>query len=979
MEVRRSSFIVICFFFLSITKLHNCWSFQDAVQVPDFLSIDVIIDPARDNYCTLLDKAITGTIPIDCITFESDVYIQENEFLYLIGLRRGMHADVSDFKKALFYLIKKNMFHQIQLRIHPSEQGYAVHFVLQGFWTFHKLVCKGLIIGKDIFRHHYLMEPGDQFEEEKHRHSLIKINNAFRKDGYFDANVKDALKYDLRTKTVTATIVLERGERFVIDDVLMQIDSHDSLRDNELRRLAIKLDKLLACKLKKGCYAKKTIERETKSVKHYLSRKGFLPAIIQLEEKINYTTKWVKLIFSIDIQQQKEFFFFGNHFFSRDQLLECLLPFGQSAWLLPLSMLAEELIQAYHKKGFWHVTIDYREEPHRIFFLVKEGKRIAIRDVIIRNATILDNVLLVKRYFSPLLKHRYFDENLVKQSLDDLLSFYLKEGFWDAKIIHQSFELLDEDKACRFIITVDEGQQSYLSNVTVEGFKALEKQLPFAHTKKAKRGIPFDFYILEKQKQWLSQYFRDSGYDFVSINPVLQRDKNNVAVTWKIKKNDVKIDCGKVVVIGSNTFPIEHILRELPCNEGAWKPDITQQLLTKLKDLDLFEVVHVYPDTQLYGCEQPLILKLQKDDRFEIRMRAGLGLQQITKPINIYGLTYRVGGAFIWRNPSNSGDQLRFDVDADRLHRDVVLQYRRPWLGNYPIKTVVQGYSILHCQPRFLTCQRSLYDVAQQGGLIGLTRRYWYSDSGCNIGFEWMRLRIVKEFSSIANNIARAFDFDPMLLNKQIPYFFIEPTVLVDLTDNKLSPTRGIFTLVSCKSMIPLCNKSMAENGFFVRLLAEQSFFIPLRPFVLAVRLRVGHIFRQSFRKIMLTERFYLGGANSLRSYEADFTPPVGSFLDCSHVRQFVPQGGKSMINLNIEWRFPLYAGVWGVVFQDVGALRGDSLSSVKDYGLLTATGFGLRYNTPIGPLRFDIGWKGKNAIPFNRSYAWFLTFGHLF
>jgi outer membrane protein assembly factor BamA len=164
-----------------------------------------------------------------------------------------------------------------------------------------------------------------------------------------------------------------------------------------------------------------------------------------------------------------------------------------------------------------------------------------------------------------------------------------------------------------------------------------------------------------------------------------------------------------------------------------------------------------------------------------------------------------------------------------------------------------------------------------------------------------------------------------------------------------------------------------------LKLLGEQSFFIPLSPFVLAFHVRAGYVFHQVLRNIVLNERFYLGGANSLRSYEADFTPPFGTFRDCLGVKQFVPQGGKSMININVEVRFPIAGNIWGVIFEDLGALGSGSWYALKDERILGSTGFGLRYNTPIGPLRFDIGWKWSNNIPCDRSYSWFLTFGHLF
>src|SRR5437763_1102724 len=101
--------------------------------------------------------------------------------------------------------------------------------------------------------------------------------------------------------------------------------------------------------------------------------------------------------------------------------------------------------------------------------------------------------------------------------------------------------------------------------------------------------------------------------------------------------------------------------------------------------------------------------------------------------------------------------------------------------------------------------------------------------------------------------------------------------------------------------MFPIGKESM--ELYFVRLMAEQTFYVPIKTLVVALRCRFGHIFHKDFASIMPTERFYLGGANSIRSYETDLCPPLGVVDDHSEKR-LVPQGGKSMININVEGRF---------------------------------------------------------------------------
>jgi outer membrane protein insertion porin family len=214
------------------------------------------------------------------------------------------------------------------------------------------------------------------------------------------------------------------------------------------------------------------------------------------------------------------------------------------------------------------------------------------------------------------------------------------------------------------------------------------------------------------------------------------------------------------------------------------------------------------------------------------------------------------------------------------------------------------------------------------------------------------------------------------LVDKKIPYFFIEPSIYIDLLNDKLNPTEGMFGLVSLKGMFPLD----AGTSYFLKFFFEQGIFVPIKQSILASRVRFGHIFRKAFEAIMPPERFYLGGANSLRGYQTDKCPPVGSFIDDNGKVQWVAQGGKTMVNFNFELRMPLKKNIlYGVVFQDFGVLVEDPDSLFKPKKPLAATGFGFRYVTPIGPLRFDIGWKWHKETAEESSYAWYLTFGHAF
>ncbi|MBA3752525.1 BamA/TamA family outer membrane protein, partial [Candidatus Dependentiae bacterium] len=109
-----------------------------------------------------------------------------------------------------------------------------------------------------------------------------------------------------------------------------------------------------------------------------------------------------------------------------------------------------------------------------------------------------------------------------------------------------------------------------------------------------------------------------------------------------------------------------------------------------------------------------------------------------------------------------------------------------------------------------------------------------------------------------------------------------------------------------------------------------------------------------------------------------NMVPPLND-VRCDDCVLWVPLGGKTMANINAEVRFPLYDRVSGAVFIDGGILTQNCFADIAANRWFGASGFGLRCATPLGPIRFDIGWKWRKRDIKDTSYAFFLTLGHAF
>jgi translocation and assembly module TamA len=933
--------------------------------------------PSLERITQLIPQPIT----VDAATFDSDVLFSQEEFFDLTQLRAGATVDAVQIQQGLLHLFHKNKFHEIALDLKEGENGHAsLHYIFTGLWTFQQLKITGIWVGKDWYRQYYLMESGDPFDETKHAHSMQKIKDSCKKNGFFNIQTESTLSRDDATKSVVVNAKVIHGNRFTIKNATLHLVADESVAPQELQQLEKLICKKYIRPLRNRKYAQEQLQEYARALKKFLAHQGFLNVSIELTEEVVSADHVINVTWHVDVHKKRTFIFFGNHFFTNTQLMDCLLQFGRSAWMLPASMLAEELMSIYHKKGFWQAIIDTREERDRSFFVIKEGGRMMVGNVQLRGVHSFSETMLTRICFSK-LKGFYFDQKVLEQSLDLLMGYYVRHGFLQCKLVGHEFVPLKGQANQSLVITIDEGMPTIISNLTIPGFEPFQNQGPFVSFAK-KKVQPFDTDTIQEHKKWLLKELHKTGHLYATVKPeLIPNPEGTSTLCWHIFPGQ-KITFGKTIVHGSSSLPYDYIMRELAYTQGQlWDQDLVRQSFLRLKQLRIFDSVSFIPLASDHGNERAVLVKIHEDDPFELRIRAGLEFQHIEQYQTFGGLAYKVGGTFMVKNPTNHADQFQFDYDVARSHREVTLKYWYPWIFGWPFNGLMQGYSIKYEQPGFIGSKINIYTVFQNGCLLGLRRKLSWIDFGVNLGFEVSRTDISDDDAGTqecAQMLACAIDFDPRLLNKRIPFVFFEPTLMLDFLDNNLNPHRGTFSVLSLKGMFP--TNEMFHESFFIKLLFEHSSFVSLADAVtFALRIRFGHIFHRAFCDIVPNERFYLGGANSIRSYQADHCPPLGCFVDCEGKSTLVPRGGKTMVNLNAEARIATFKNIDLVLFQDFGLLSGDNFNDFNVNNLAAGTGFGVRYFTPIGPLRFDIAWKWKKHAPNEPRTNWFLTFGQAF
>lgn len=965
---------------------------------------------ALDHCCQKnIDQFIPEKLLIESIEYFIDPGHDMEELLNITGLHSHQLATKKDVECALFYLKQMEIFKKIALNIFQDKSkkntdqapGYCFEFFLEKHFIFSQLTISGPLRSKERYKNAYLIDIGDVFDEQKHQHSLQNIHKTLHQHGYFDAQITDKITYNKQKASVCVHVLLQKGKRFAIDTINCTVKDSPYISKSDSEKICQQITELYSEKLQKKHFDQDLIKNIRHKIKAFLEQKGFMVFNIEINEIIQLESKTIDLDLKIMVDRKKEFSFLGNVFFKHKELIDHLLLYGKSAWHFPSSVIIDEIEQMYKDKGFWSVKVTIKEEKDKVYCSLQEGKRTIISSLKIKDNQTLQNTKLIKTIFSQPLRAKFFDKELLKKSTDLLLKTYRQSGFWDAKIVKEQFIKTKQDRHnhCELVLNIEPGNKRILGISTILQYPEIQEQFNTFYKKQSMQG--FDNSLLQEQKQWISRYLRNQGYQKITIDYQLHENKDSsntshkkssesiqiIDVNWNISLHESAIKFGKTIILGNNLVPYSSIMKEVDYKYGEnWDKQKISQTLKNIKELNIFQSIQIYPckdtDNLLY---KPIFMKLIHADRYEVRTR--FGLQQVGNNLQLKrGFTYKAGASIYLKNLFNIADQGFVEADVTKFYRNIAACYEFPWLLGKRIRCQFKVYDSLYEQPVYIGSKNSLYTATQQGFLWNMSHVFPSATLSGSTGCEFMGIKQADQ-----QGLGNIIDYDHSLLGKKPSYLFFEPNVIWQKVDNLLNPNSGHLSFISCKGMFDLDSKTS-----FFKLLIEHSQYISiLDSATLALRLRGGHVFNRKFNQLIPIERFYLGGASSLRAYQRDYCPPLGKLTQpiydqhaglppqADNLWRYAPQGGRTMINFNVEMRMPIYKSLGGAVFIDSGALFKNSIFHEfknKSDHFFAGSGFGIRYDTPIGPLRFDCSFKWKRQYPDFESWCvWYLTLGQAF
>ena len=673
-----------------------------------------------------------------------------------------------------------------------------------------------------------------------------------------------------------------------------------------------------------------------------------------------------------------------------------------------LKQSAEKIRELYVGKGFFLVHVeptvapvaDSRNEVD-VTFTLREQDKVSVRSItFLGNHKVPKEDLLgamqtaVGHELGWLTQAGTYKEEFLQADVMRLQSLYYDRGFVTVKIGEPQVAISVDRRHVHITVRIEEGEQFRLGSVRFSGdFElpaevkparpAVEQNTLIAVTQ-VRQGDVFNRSKLFEDVQALTDLYRDRGYAYANVVP-----NSDVDPEKKLVLLELEVDRGQEVSIeridmrGNTRTRDKVIRRELVINEGE-RFDGAKINLSRARvfQLGFFETVNLQtaPGSQPDRMRITVEVKEKSTGTFQV----GAGFSSIESFIATAQISQN---NFLGNGQSLAlSMQLSFGAFARQL---ASFQYFDPYFLDSLWSLRFDAY----LQQRYYRdFQRNAVGVSPNLG-FPLTH-----DVRLSAGYTLENVRITAE-----NVATQAVLYN---LNRNGRVSSLSGTLTYDTRDNRLFPRRGMFHEArfewSGKAIGAQTQMAFKRTELTARLYAPIAWNIVFR-----MNLQLGWVFGSPDGSIPISERYFPGGIYSVRGFEPRaLGPSIRVAADgrnpASGTRDFIIGGNKQFIS-NFELEFPLVAAAQlkGVVFFDagnaynddealfylnrphhqrnVGYLIGSDRPVVVPLGLYSSFGLGVRWFSPIGPLRFEWGFPITKRMAGDRGAIFEFTIGNFF
>lgn len=906
-------------------------------------------------------------------------------------------------------LKEKGHFQDVKVTVVPEVTGLTVQFLLEPAFYLGVVEFPG---GTKLFTYTRLLQVANLSDEDPYDPAQIPVavtalNDFLHRNGYFQSEVHAEPGIDDTHQLVNVTFSIRVGKRAKISSVNIE-----GPNDPERQRLLHAVHSLRA-RLSRGLlkagkpYSPERVTAATTLMKKTLTGQRRLASSIQENQpKYDAATNRVEVSFKVEV---------GPVVTIRTEGARLgVLPFlatRQKKKLIPIYSegavdreLVEEgqrnLTDFFQKKGYDDVKVTTQFDQHpdeiSIVYKIDRGRKHKVDRIVFHgNYAIGTKELLaqVRVKKSHIWTHGSLSAKLLKQSAANIEALYRDRGYEDIKVKPRT---VDREPKIDVDFDIEEGAQTVVENVQVSGNRAVPyDQLTGSRGFQLRAGEPFSPRKMADDRNRVSATYLNRGYLNAEIKATAQRsgsDSHHVNVEYAITENQmVRID--EVVFLGEQRTRVwllnnaTGIAPETPMRRRS-----LLEAESRLYDLSIFDWASVGPRKPITDqSDEETLVKVHEAKRNEITYGFGFEISHRGGNIPTGSVALPGGGGAIGLN----GYQIAPSQSTFASPRGLV-QFTRHNMrgmgetasGSILASRLDQRLLTTYTQPHFF---RSEWHSLSSFSLERNSENPLFTSALGDLSFQLERAITRKGDTRVQlrydfNKTALSHILVPDLVlerDRSVHLSTFSGTLIHDTRDKPLDAHRGMLGTLD----LGITPTALGSSANFAKLFGQYAFYKPLHSVVLANSIRIGFAspFASSF--VPTSQLFFSGGGTSLRGFPIDEAGPQRLVPFCNVlqgqsgcVNVTVPVGGKQLFILNSEARFPLgiMQALGGVVFYDGGNVYSaiNLHQFVNDY--TNTVGFGVRYATPIGPIRVDIG-RNLNPVPGINPLQYYITIGQAF
>ena len=610
----------------------------------------------------------------------------------------------------------------------------------------------------------------------------------------------------------------------------------------------------------------------------------------------------------------------------------------------------QKILRLYQQKGYYNAEvtskIDFPKDPRKavVNFNIQEKNKVYIKSIdFVGNKNISAGKLRgvmqtkVKSILSLLTDRGILQKDILETDIDRVTAYYHDEGYMDAKVSSPN-TVLKED-GFHISIAVEEGERYKIIDVKLTG------DLIAGYEKKIVKQLeikPKGYFSREKIRHdmdLIKMAYMNEGYARVEIDPRVKRDleTHTADIVFNVDMKG-KVRIGQIFITGNTKTRDKVIRREMNIFEGdVFDGKKLEVSLNRLKKLDYFETVEIVPVDTPQKDVMDLNVKVKEKQTGSISVGGGYSSED--------GLF--ATGQIQQKNLFGIGDFISIKAYLGQLASRYMLSYNKPWLFGTPLSGGIDIYDWIRAYQDFT--KDSIGFKLRVGYPVG---RY----TNVTVSYGWEVAKI--------DNLDTQAQYDPLFRNSETGFqaksgfgFAFERNT----TDHPFLPTKGTYLGAN----LEYDSKALGGDYDLFKEEYRAGVYYPLFwKFVGHLRAEVGFespegivaFYRNGFPiggirpNYPIFERYFLGGINSLRGWRFGEVGPLDIYG--------LNYGGDKYAVINTEVLFPLVEkyGVRGVLFFDCGNAFAEG-HGIDPSRFREDVGPGVRWNSPFGPLRIEVGY----------------------